>query len=787
MNSHTFEVLEYPRVVELVVERCVTTLGRTRAERMIPHGTYEASREEQARLSEMLGLLERTGRLSFQEIKDPSAILGHAAVDGAALETREFLDLLRIARTADDVGAFFSKRKEEAPKQSARAGRLDPLTGIQMEIARCIDEEGIVTDRASSELKAIRREIDTVRNEVRKILEQRIHSRAAEKILQESIITLRNGRYVIPVKEGEKRSVEGIVHDHSGSGATIFIEPMETVEKNNRLARLNREEAREIRRILKELTDRVRENASAFALNAETLGEFDFDQARALLSKGNGSCIPALRKEGETRIVQGRHPLLEKSMRAEGKGKSLVPLDLAFPDGCSTIVLTGPNTGGKTVALKTLGLFVLMAQSGLGVPAADGTSLRFFEKVYADIGDEQSIENSLSSFSARLRRIVAILKSVGKTSLVLLDEIGSGTDPAEGSALSMAVLEEIHNRGASSLTTTHLGSLKVFVHETAGMENASMEFDSERMCPTYRLEVGLPGTSHALEIAERLGLSSRIVESARSRVGESKTEIDALLNDLKERKKMLLENEREIAGKRERLDAKAVHLRERENTLLDEEKRRKRESIEEANRYLEESRAMVERVVRELRSDGGGKESVRGARRLIDAEISRLREEKSGVGELSTEEAALSSVESGQTVLVKTLDRTGMVVGEGNRKGMVFVESGGIRLEVAIGDLAAASEEPSRKKAIPRTNLPERTETRREIDLRGLTVEEAVIVVDKFLDDAVLSGLLQVRIIHGIGTGALRSEVTRILGKDPRVEKYRLGGNGGFSVVEMKN
>ncbi|MFH1279868.1 MAG: endonuclease MutS2 [Candidatus Eisenbacteria bacterium] len=789
MNPHSFDVLEYTRVVELVRGKCLSPLGAALAERMTPLSALETVRDRQARLGEMLGLLQRKGNVPCGGAVDVEPLLSRAAAEGSFLEAEDLLHVLRMARMADDVARYFQDEKGACPKLAAIAGGLDALAPLQMEIARCIDDEGMVTDRASGELAAIRREIESTREEVRRVLDRYLQSRRVQRSLQENIVTLRNGRYVLPVKEGDRGAVEGIVHDHSGSGATVFVEPMETVEKNNSLSRLHREELREVRRILRKLTGGVRESAGTLSRNGGILGEIDFIQAKGLFARETDSRIPRIDRDGPIRIVRGRHPLLERSLRKAGEGAALVPLDLEFPDDGRTMVLTGPNTGGKTVALKTVGLFVLMAQAGLGLPAGEGTGLPFFRKVFADIGDEQSIDNSLSSFSARLRQMVRILEEAGDDSLVLIDEVGSGTDPAEGAALAMSVLEEVHRRGAVSLVTTHLGSLKVFVHDRPGMVNASMEFDPNALCPTYRLEVGLPGTSHALEIAARLGVPHAVIERARESMGESEAEIESLLADLKERRLRAAELESDLASERERFRALRETTEEEDRRLREERRAWERERTAEAKRYLDDSRSLVERLVRDLRSRDGDGESIRETRRAIEEERRRLADR---LGELAGMEGGRgggAEVGVGDPVHVKSLNRDGRVVGTGNRPGRVFVEAEGIRLEIAVEDLGPPSgRRPSagaRRRGTPAGGERPLPEGRHELDLRGFRVEEARAALDRFIDEALLSGAPSVRIVHGIGTGAVRSQVTEMLRDDPRIGGFRLGENGGYTLVEM--
>ncbi len=784
MNQHTLDLLAFPRVIDLLRAKCVTSPGRTLASRLVPFRSEERVRALQERLAEMLSVIELRGEPPVDPLDDLTPLLARSAVDGAALEPSELLALSRSARLADDLRRFAADDETRWPSFHALAAGLDPLVDFQMSVARAIDTEGEIVDSASGELAAIRSEIGATRSEVRRILDGYLQSNEVKRSLQESIITLRNGRYVLPVKGGDRRAVEGIVHDHSGSGATLFVEPIETVAKNNALTKLRREEAREIRRILRGLTKKVASAAGAFGRNLEIIGEIDFLRAKARLAAEWGCSLPAVRETAPLRIERGRHPLLEISLHRGGRAGELVPLDIHMPDDCRSIVLTGPNTGGKTVALKTVGLFALMAQSGLALPAEEGTSLPLFRSIHAVIGDDQSIEENLSSFSAHLSQVVDLLRSSDERTLVLIDEIGAGTDPAEGSALAMALLEEIHRRRATSLVTTHLGSLKVFVHNTPGMVNASMAFDTDRMRPTYRLEIGLPGTSHALEIARRLGVDDEVISRARENLGSSELELASLLHDLKERSRHL---ERLIASTTEEkamLDALERKVREREEAVRRDERLWKRKALEEAKRYLDESRSLVERQVREIRRYGGRRQSVREARAAIEKERARL---AGGIEELravSNTECSDDDLAKGRFVRIRSLNRVGRITGRSNRGDRFLIESGGVRLEAARNDLVPADEpRPKRAKNVL-VGAPLR-DAKLELDLRGMTAQEASAAADRFIDDAVLAGVGSVRIIHGIGTGVLRKTIQELLAADPRVGSTKLAKDGGSSVVEM--
>ncbi|NNE09306.1 MAG: endonuclease MutS2 [Gemmatimonadetes bacterium] len=788
MNSHSISVLEFPAVVARLANRCVSEPGRALAEAIAPSTDPHWIGEAQEHLAEMAGILERDGRIPMGEVRAMDGIVSRAAAEGAALSIEDLLAVLRCARTSEDVRRYIEQRSEQAPRTYVLSMDLDGLEAIQMGIARAIDPEGEILDRASEKLAKIRREMHTVRRELRSILDSYLNTPETSRFLQENIVTLRNGRYVLPVKGGDQRSIDGIVHAHSGSGATVFVEPIETVARNNALARLQQAEQREIHRILQALTALVSEGAGALLANHSILSRLDLFQAKALLMKEWRGVIPGVARNARLSIQQGRHPLLEESLRQEGRQEELIPLVLVFPDDTRSIVLTGPNTGGKTVALKTLGLFVLMAQSGMALPAGEGTTLPLFDTVHVDIGDEQSIENSLSSFSAHLAQMKTMLSEVAATGLVLVDELGAGTDPTEGAAISMALLEELHARGTCSLVTTHLGSLKAFVHEMPGMENASMAFDTRAMKPTYTLDMGLPGTSHAIATARRLGLPEKMLARAAEHIGTSSMEVESLLADLKERKRLLDERSADLEERAVGQEAVVRDLEAREAMLRERERRAKSQALADAKRYLDESRALVESHVKEIRTHSGERDSVRKARQAIEterrtlgAEISRLEKDTAPAAG-----KALESVTFGQYVRVESLGQIGRIVGEGNRSGRCFVEAGGLRLEVDLKDLRAA-DPPAPKRAQPVHHGGSFDRVARiECDLRGLNAEDAIAELDRFLDDAVLTGLDRVNVIHGIGTGVLRTAVSVYLGDDSRVQASSLDRPGGATTVEMR-
>lgn len=786
IDEHSCEVLEFDKVRAILAGYAASDLGRDLSRQVVPLVDVARIEESLSMVSEMKGVFEADRRFPIDGIKDVRGSLRKAEIEGAYLEPQELLDLKEALRVARAIKGFFQDTDGGYPLLERLASRMVVIRDIEQYIEKAVDPSGKVCDGASVELARIRREYGRAKERLKDKLDAVLEGFSESGVVQEPIVTIRDNRYVIPIKEEHRGRVAGVVHDRSASGATVFIEPLATVELNNRLRELQIEERREIDRVLLTLTDLVKRRLEEVCLNVETLAEFDLVYAKARMAQDFDAAEPRLNRDNRTTIVEARHPLLELRKGVESEG--VVPLDIELGTGFRTLVITGPNAGGKTVALKTVGLLTLMAQAGLAIPAAEGTEIAVYRQIFADIGDEQSIEQDLSTFSSHTHQTVKFLEKADRDTLVLLDELGAGTDPELGAALGMAILEELTRRGACTITTTHLGTLKVFAQNREGIENGSMEFDSRTLQPTYRFRLGIPGSSYAFQIATQLGMPSEIIDRSSSFVDKGERKLEELITDLN-RNLSIYEKKREAVERKEvELDRLLATYQERIDRLEAGEKEVKRRAYEQAEAILAGANSLVERTVADVRRSGAVREMVKGAKRALMAEKVRIGQEleKCKV-EPGTE---LEGVRPGERVFVSSLRSEGEVLSEPDSRGRVEVRVGDAKVEAAALDLTKVEGEgtaPKRKQYRP-VNINK--DVPREIDLRGLSSEEAIEVLDKYLDDAQLVGLDSVRIVHGKGTGSLRRKVGGFLENYPRVEGRRLGGwhegGDGVTVVKLK-
>ncbi len=784
MNGKALQTLEFDKICARLAEHAVTSMGRDTALELRPSADPDEVRERLAQTDEAARAVAVKGTPPFAGITDIRPALRRAQI-GGVLSPQELLDVANFIAGARRFRKYVQAAAENAalPLLMARIAPLSEAKTVEDDIRRCIDEHGEVVDAASPELFGIRREIRNGESRVREKLEQMIRSPSIQKMLQDAIITLRGDRYVLPVKQEYRAHFGGIVHDQSGSGATLFIEPEAVVALNNRLRELRLRERQEIERILRELSAKVGERAEALAADTETLGTLDFWFAKAAFAETLQATKPDMNGRGFLRLKRARHPLIPSDQ--------VVPIDVELGGDFTAIIITGPNTGGKTVSLKTIGLLTLMAMSGLFVPAAEGSQLAVFDGIYADIGDEQSIEQNLSTFSSHMKNIVSIIGQVTPRSLVLLDELGAGTDPAEGSALAVAILEHLHGIGCRIVATTHYSELKAYAYNREGIVNASMEFDEVTLRPTYRLLVGVPGRSNAFAIAERLGLKPEIIRRAKGEVREDELKVDRMIASL-ERDRRTAESERQTA---ERLRREVEALRRQ----LDEERRQFSEQKEKLMASArEEARAAVAKAKREA------EEIIAYLRRLAMEEAASIKEHKLIEAKRRLEEAIPAPVErprrpSGKPEKIEPGDEV-KVYSIGGQRGHVVeldgddavVQVGIMKIKVKREDLELADRQQANKPQIPVTTV-KRTrdqDVRTELDLRGWTLEDALVEVDRFLDEALMANLHKVYLIHGKGTGTLRNGVQEFLRRHKHVKSFRLGevgeGGAGVTVAELK-
>lgn len=751
---------------------------------MEPSGDFDTVERELKLTAEAETLFYKTGRSPVDDFPDMRHCLErmHAALFLSTGELLGIASCLKAARIAKDI---LAKEVGEESYLYNLAGLLITHRSAEEEINRCIINEDEIFDGASPALARIRRAMRLANEKVREKLNSMIRSTAYQKYLQEPIITIRNGRFVIPVKQEYRQQVPGLIHDQSSSGATLFIEPSAVVELGNEYKKLLAEEADEIERILTELTAMLAPYADEIREDLNIMGQIDLVFAKAKLSRELNAVMPRLNRNNYVRIVRGRHPLISSDR--------VVPIDIWIGSDYRSLIITGPNTGGKTVTLKIVGLFALMVQSGIFVPANEGSEFPVFEHIYADIGDEQSIEQSLSTFSSHMKNIVGILDKADENSLVLLDELGAGTDPIEGAALAMSILEELNDRHCICVSTTHYSEIKAFAMTHEGMENASMEFDIDRLCPTYRLYIGIPGKSNAFEISSRLGLPSSIIDKAKSFLKGEDVRFEDIISSAQSQRR-IAEEERKMA---EEARAELEKLRadaERERKKLDEDRNRLQvKAKEDAKRIVADTKREMEKLIVEIRSIKDIDRSA--ADRVIQAARDTLRATETAVNEkeaIKKEDNTKppKTVRAGDTVNIVTLDQKATVLSAPDSKGEVMVQAGVMKLNVKLKDIRLIEEKKAAAPTSGKVGLGAGKQVGLELDVRGMLVDEANIIVDRYLDDAYNAGLSEVNIIHGKGTGALRAGVQAFLKRHPLVKGYRMGsygeGDAGVTVVTLK-
>lgn len=784
MEKRILKTLEYDKILAMLKERASCCISRELVDTMEPSGDFDTVERELKLTAEAETLFYKTGRSPVDDFPDMRHCLErmHAALFLSTGELLGIASCLKAARIAKDI---LAKEVGEESYLYNLAGLLITHRSAEEEINRCIINEDEIFDGASPALARIRRAMRLANEKVREKLNSMIRSTAYQKYLQEPIITIRNGRFVIPVKQEYRQQVPGLIHDQSGSGATLFIEPSAVVELGNEYKKLLAEEADEIERILTELTAMLAPYADEIREDLNIMGQIDLVFAKAKLSRELNAVMPRLNRNNYVRIVRGRHPLIPADR--------VVPIDIWIGRDYRSLIITGPNTGGKTVTLKIVGLFALMVQSGIFVPANEGSEFPVFEHIYADIGDEQSIEQSLSTFSSHMKNIVGILDKADENSLVLLDELGAGTDPIEGAALAMSILEELNERHCICVSTTHYSEIKAFAMTHEGMENASMEFDIDRLCPTYRLYIGIPGKSNAFEISSRLGLPNSIIDKAKGFLKGEDVRFEDIISSAQSQHR-IAEEERKMA---EEARAELEKLRadaERERRKLDEDRNRlQAKAKEDAKRIVADTKREMEKLIVEIRSIKDIDRSA--ADRVIQAARDTLRATETAVNEkeaIKKEDNTKppKTVRAGDTVNIVTLDQKATVLSAPDSKGEVMVQAGVMKLNVKLKDIRLIEEKKAAAPTSGKVGLGAGKQVGLELDVRGMLVDEANIIVDRYLDDAYNAGLSEVNIIHGKGTGALRAGVQAFLKRHPLVKGYRMGsygeGDAGVTVVTLK-
>lgn len=786
MDAHTLRVLEFARVLEKLAAHTSNSMGREAALALTPSTYPEIVRRRLQETREARHLLGMDSGMPLGGIHDVRQAVGRAAI-GAQLVSRELLDIAATAGSARRLKQFLDKRRDDCPLLAEIARNLPVFPQLEQKIEECIAEGGDVKDTATPELARTRSEMKIAHSRLMEKLNSLLSSEKYRTFIQEPIITLRDGRYCIPVKAENRTMLGGIVHDASASGATAFVEPAATVELGNKLKELAIKEEIEVARILTKLSELVRKSSADLRTMIDLLANLDVANAKARLADEMEAVEPVLNRKGISKLYAARHPLLTGRV---------VPIDVEIGDKFTTLLITGPNTGGKTVSLKTLGLLTLMAQSGLQIPAAPDSELAIFDQIYADIGDEQDIQQSLSTFSAHLKNIVRIIQTLGDNGLVLLDEVGAGTDPAEGAALAKAILDELKCRNARIIATTHYGELKEYAYAHAGVENAAVEFNRETLAPTYRILLGVPGSSHAFYVAERLGLPKATVEAARSNLSTRDATTSDLLQQIEESRKKTFDMERQA------LDAKrtAEEFREEYETrvrqIADVQRTVKQQAEEEARTVLRRATEKAENILDELRKMNRGTRKGPTARQnltLLKQEIAA--DLQNEVPEpIEAVPAGGFGFKRGDRVRVTTLGMDGELL-ETPKDGNVAVQIGAMRATLPVDVLRPSAQPvaaPGRKhnEQAAQISMRKAMHISPEVTIRAMRVDEALPMLDRYMDDAYAAGLKEARIIHGKGTGALRKFVGEYLREHPAVSKFRLGdeseGGDGATVVTFK-
>nr|WP_305181708.1 endonuclease MutS2 [uncultured Schaedlerella sp.] len=791
MNQKTLTKLEYDKITALLEEQASSFRGRQLCRRLKPMTDVERINEAQEQTAAAFTRLIKKGRISFGDAAPVEESMKRLEI-GAALGSGELLRICKLLQNTGRAKAYgrHDTQEESADCLDAYFEQLEPLTTLSNEIDRCILSEEEISDDASPALKRIRRSMDNINEKVHATLNGLVNG-SMRTYLQDPIITMRGDRYCIPVKAEYRNQVSGMIHDQSATGSTLFMEPMAVVKLNNDLKELYAKEQEEIQVILARLSEETAGYIEEIRTDYRCLTDLDFIFARGQLAMSMNGSRPMLNEEGRIHIRSGRHPLLD--------ARKVVPITVTLGQDFSLLIITGPNTGGKTVSLKTVGLFTLMGQAGLHIPASDRSELAVFHQVYADIGDEQSIEQSLSTFSSHMTNIVSFLKDVDEKSLVLFDELGAGTDPTEGAALAIAILSYLHDRDIRTMATTHYSELKVFALSTPGVENACCEFDVESLRPTYHLLIGIPGKSNAFAISGKLGLPDHIIEDAKMRLSEQDISFEDLLTDLETSKRTIEKEQDEIQAYRREMERMKAQLRQKEERLEEQREKILKEANDKANAILREAKEVADETIKNFHRFG--KENISAAE--MERERERLRKkikDTSSAPSLKSQkpkkEHKASDFKLGESVRVLSMNLTGTIHSLPDARGNVTVQMGILSSQVHISDLEIIEEQNpfsgSRKKHTGggRIKMGKSLSVSPEINLLGRTVDEAVSELDKYLDDAILSHLNTVRVVHGKGTGALRKGIHEFLRRQKHVKSYHLAeygeGDAGVTIVELK-
>lgn len=794
MNEKALKTLEYTKIRDRLSALALSPMGKEKCDELVPMHDIDAITREQKETTEAVNMSLKKGRLPLGGIKDIRTQLGRAEA-GGVLGIEELMavgDFLYVCRKVKN----YAKQENKAdvfPVLEDYFEIVKTITNLEKEISRCILNEQEISDDASSGLRTVRREIRNANGSIRDKLNTIIYSAAYKNMLQDAVITIRNDRYCVPVRSEYQSSFPGMVHDRSNTGSTVFMEPTAVIQLNNKIKELQAKEKEEIEKILAMLSAMVAENVDVIEANINVIAHLDFIFAKSELSLKMNGAEPIFNTNGIIDIRKGRHPLLDE--------KKVVPIDINLGKDFNTLLITGPNTGGKTVALKTLGLFTLMGQAGLHIPAFDSSQLAVFDDVFADIGDEQSIEQSLSTFSAHMTNTVSIINSVTPNCLVLFDELGAGTDPTEGAALAMAIIQLLHKMNVRTAVTTHYSELKVYALSTEGVENACCEFDVETLRPTYRLLIGIPGKSNAFAISKKLGLSDYVIDSAKEFISSENVKFEDVITDLEISKKTVVYEQERAEQFRKEAERLKNEVEKQRAKINDQREKILADARNEARMVYQQAKEESDRIIKEMnkamREKSANQNKMNEKRSELKSKVAKMDE---AISKAQKKKVAavkpIQNLKAGDNVYVVSFDKTGVALSAPDSNGDVMVQTGNMKLKVPLNELTYY--EPKKE---PKSNASRNISTKvragksqyiaSEIDCRGQNVEEGLGNIDKYLDDAFLAGLKTVTIIHGKGTGVLRAAVQKYLRTNPHVRTFRPGvygeGEMGVTIVELKN
>ena len=789
MNQKALKTLEFDKIIHILTAHAASEGAKEMCRKLVPYDNINDVERAQRETADALRRVYRKGSVSFGGIRDIRGSLKRLEI-GGILGMGELLQIMSLLETAGKIRQYGQREADDTSRDSLDESFefLDPVPTLASEIRRCILADDEMADDASSALLQIRRSMRQMNDKVHNTLNSMVNG-SARSYLQDPVVTMRDGRYCLPVRAEHRSQVPGMIHDQSSTGSTLFIEPMAVIKLNNDFKELLMKEQQEIEKILSVLSEKAAAVTEILAEDYRILTALDFIFARAMMAKDMKATRPIFNTDRQIHIKDGRHPLLDP--------KKAVPITVRLGDDFDLLIITGPNTGGKTVSLKTVGLFTLMGQAGLHIPAFEGSRLAVFDQVYADIGDEQSIEQSLSTFSSHMTTIVSILKEVTLNSLVLFDELGAGTDPTEGAALATSILDHLHRQGIRAMATTHYSELKVYALSTEGVENACCEFDVESLRPTYRLLIGIPGKSNAFAISSRLGLEDFLIEDAKKRINAQDVSFEDMMAELQDSRVKLLNEQEEITRYKSEIRTLRDALQKKQDRIDERKEKILSDAAAQANAILQEAKDYADETMKNFHKFGKASISVKD----MEAERARLRE-KIKENDSRTAKAApkpkkklkAAALHIGDRVRVLSLNLEGTVSTLPNPKGDLFVQMGILRSQVNINDLEYIGEAENLQKGMTtgggKLRMSKSAAVSTEINLIGMTVDEAIAHLDKYLDDAYLAHVPSVRVVHGKGTGALRTAVHQYLKRCKHVKSFRLGtfgeGDAGVTIAEFK-